>query len=168
MAQPGSGAIPGARASPHGAEQQPCHGTDTQPHPRMAPGHQLGFPAPKMLLTSWLVSLSGLILCLQHCNCPNSANCPLPVAARLSQRVKPTPSAQGRGTLGLLALQRSPWGRFGCKHTGTETLPPLPTQGQGQVWSLCSCTLTLGRTGMAPRQAGEGPTHGGQSFVLIF
>lgn len=44
--------------------------------------------------------------------------------------------------------------------TGTETLPPLPTQGQGQVWNPWSCSLTSGRTGMAPSQAGWGPTRG--------
>lgn len=107
LAQPGSGAFPGARASPHGAEQQPCHSTDTQPRPRMVPGHQLQFTAPRQLLTSWSVSPSGLMLhplppALQLPKfCQLSPSCG---SQALSQGVKPTPSARGRGTRGLLAL----------------------------------------------------------------
>lgn len=89
-----------------------------QPHPKWLPGTSSGVPRP--LLTSLPASLPGLIPhplppALQLPKfCQLSPSCG---SQTLSQGVKPTPSARGRGTQGLLALQRSLQGRFGCKHT---------------------------------------------------
>lgn len=106
------------------ASQEPGHPlkglsnslSTAQPHPQMAPGHQLWFPAPGPLLTSWPVFPSVLMPhplppALQLPKfCPLSPSCG---SQTPSQRVKPIPSATG---------QRDPGA------AGTVEITP------GQIW----------------------------------
>lgn len=177
LAHPGwSGGFLRARASPNGAERQSCDSTDTQQPVTTG-------PRPRALNGSWAAALVSSPETTSHPTAgvpawprPTSSASSTVTAQILPTVVFPWSDSPHRGQIhpicpgqrdpglaptawGLLVLQRSPPGSFGCKHAAprhghrdTRASPHTGTRTSKEPLLLLP---DLGRTGMAAVSGGQ-------------